>query len=141
MQHYALQPTLFLDEDKDEETEVNKEILRAILKVAQDTRAILKNQENFHIRLTALEAAGNAAANMDSERVVNLPITCVQDFNEEEEVVKTNPAARKQLVGTISKHCYSYINIVTFLGSFIIASGRQQAIRNCCANAEVSNDS
>ena len=102
MQHYALQPTLFLDEDKDEETEVNKEILRAILKVAQDTRAILKNQENFHIRLTALEAAGNAGANMDSERVVNLPITCVQDFNEEEEVVKTNPITRKHLAGTIS---------------------------------------
>ena len=101
MQHYALQPTLFLDEDKDEETEVNKEILRAILKVAQDTRAILKNQENFHIRLTALEAAGNAAgnaaANMDSERV-----NFVQDFNEEEEVVKNNPAARKHLAGTIS---------------------------------------
>jgi hypothetical protein len=83
--------------ENDGNVALNVEILQALLIVGQDVKTILRNQENFHLRLSALEGERNALAPEDRASIT-LPLDSVEDFNEKEELLNNNAVARKQLV-------------------------------------------
>ncbi|KZS06259.1 Uncharacterized protein APZ42_030329, partial [Daphnia magna] len=76
-------------------------LLQNIMSVGQDVKTILRNQENFHMRLSALEGERNALA-PEGGASISLPLDTVEDFKEKEEQLSNDAVANKQLVLSLS---------------------------------------
>ncbi|KAK4037485.1 hypothetical protein OUZ56_029518 [Daphnia magna] len=76
-------------------------LIQNIMSVGQDVKTILRNQENFHMRLSALEGERNALA-PEGGASISLPLDTVEDFKEKEEQLSNDAVARKQLVLSLS---------------------------------------
>lgn len=72
-------------------------LIQNIMSVGQDVKTILRNQENFHMRLSALEGERNALA-PEGGASISLPLDTVEDFKEKEEQLSNDAVANKQLV-------------------------------------------
>ncbi len=73
-------------------------MLKAMITVIDDTKEILANQENFKIRLSALEKkSGNSVATAAPTHF-DLPLPSMEQMEEFVLYLKGDPTAREQLV-------------------------------------------
>ncbi len=75
------------------------QLVQVVLGISEDVKNILRNQQNFHERLMALEDQ-RPSRQKSSEAVtaIKLPIESVERIDELEDVFENEPATREQLV-------------------------------------------
>ncbi len=69
-----------------------------MLGIAEDVKIVLRNQENFNLRLVAIERNDGQGKTVPANINIKLPLDNAEDMVELEELLESQPAAREQLV-------------------------------------------